>query len=110
MLQAFFEDARSNAEVDKDARLFAFDIDGVALTAAGEYGKLKNGPPLSAECLRWPGKARSKFKNLNFTWDSSLTVNGQPVSPPCQGSPINRTTMEGGNPPAPPSISSGQAL
>ena len=46
MLQAFFEDARSDAEVDQDARLWAFDIDGVALTAAGEYGKLKNGSDL----------------------------------------------------------------
>ena len=52
MRQAFFEDARSDAEVDQDARLWAFDINGVALTAAGEYGKLKNGPPLSAEYLR----------------------------------------------------------
>jgi hypothetical protein len=48
MLQPFFEDARSDADVDQDARLFAFDINSVALTAAGEYGKLKNSFSLSA--------------------------------------------------------------
>jgi len=47
MLQPFFEDTRSDADIDQDARLFALNINGVALTAAGEYGKLKNGPPLS---------------------------------------------------------------
>jgi hypothetical protein len=46
MLQAFFENARSDAEVDQDARLLAFDVYGIALTAAGEYGKLKNGSDL----------------------------------------------------------------
>ena len=39
MLQAFFENTRSKADIDQDARLFAFDVYGVALTAAGEYGK-----------------------------------------------------------------------
>jgi hypothetical protein len=48
MLQPFFEDARADADIDQDARLFAFDIDGVALTAAGQYGKLKNSFSLSA--------------------------------------------------------------
>jgi hypothetical protein len=48
VFQAFFEDTRPDADIDQDARLLAFDIDGVALTAAGEYGKLKNGFPLSA--------------------------------------------------------------
>jgi hypothetical protein len=47
MFQSLFEDTRSETNVDQDARLFAFDIYGVALTAAGEYGKLKNGPPPS---------------------------------------------------------------
>ncbi len=46
MLQTFFEEVRAEADINQDARLLAFDIDGVALTAAGEYGKLKNGPPL----------------------------------------------------------------
>lgn len=45
MLQPFFEDARPNADIDQDAGLFAFDINGVTFTAAGKYGKLKNGPP-----------------------------------------------------------------
>ena len=43
MLQPFFKDARPDADVDQDTRLFAFNINGVALTAAGKYGKLKNG-------------------------------------------------------------------
>lgn len=47
MLQPLFKDARPDADVDQDARLFAFDINGVTLTAAGKYGKLKNGPPPS---------------------------------------------------------------
>ena len=42
MLQPFFKNARADTDVDQDARLFAFDINSVALTAAGEYGKLKN--------------------------------------------------------------------
>ncbi len=46
MFQSFFENARPNTNVDQDASLLTFDIDGVALAAAGEYGKLKNGPPL----------------------------------------------------------------
>jgi len=49
MFQAFFENTRSDTNIDQDAGLFAFDIDGVALTAAGEYGKLKNSPPPSIE-------------------------------------------------------------
>jgi hypothetical protein len=47
MLQAFFEDARTDTDIDQDARLFAFDINGVALATAGEYGKFKNGCDLS---------------------------------------------------------------
>lgn len=47
MFQPLFEDARSEADINQDACLLAFDIDGVALTAAGEYGKLKNGFLLS---------------------------------------------------------------
>jgi hypothetical protein len=49
MFQAFFQNARADTDIDQDARLFAFDIDGIALTAAGEYRKLKNGFPLSYE-------------------------------------------------------------
>jgi hypothetical protein len=49
MLQAFFENAWAESDIDQDACLFAFDIDGIALTAAGEYRKLKNGFPLSYE-------------------------------------------------------------
>jgi hypothetical protein len=47
MLQAFFKDARAEADIDQNACLAAFDINGVALTAAGEYRKLKNSSPLS---------------------------------------------------------------
>jgi hypothetical protein len=52
MLQAFFEDARADTDVDQDACLFAFDINSVALTAAGEYGKFENGSDLS-EMTTW---------------------------------------------------------
>jgi len=47
MFQPFFQDARSDTDIDQDARLFAFDINGVALTTAGKYGKLKNDFSLS---------------------------------------------------------------
>jgi hypothetical protein len=47
MLQAFLENTRADADIDQDSRLFAFDIDGVAFTTAGKYGKFKNNPPLS---------------------------------------------------------------
>jgi hypothetical protein len=46
--QPFFENTRSDADIDQDAGLLAFNVDGVALTAAGEYGKLKNDPPPSS--------------------------------------------------------------
>jgi hypothetical protein len=49
MFQPLFEDARSDTDVDQDACLFAFDINSVALTAAGEYRKLKNNSFLSYE-------------------------------------------------------------
>ena len=52
MLQAFLEDARTDTDIDQDARLFTFDIDGVALTAAGEYGKFENVSDLS-EITTW---------------------------------------------------------
>jgi hypothetical protein len=46
------EDARADTDIDQDARLFAFDINRVALTAAGEYGKFENGSDLS-EIATW---------------------------------------------------------
>jgi hypothetical protein len=52
MLQAFFEDARADTDIDQDARLLAFDIDGVAFTAAGKYGKFENSCDLS-ESTTW---------------------------------------------------------
>ena len=45
MFQTFFEDARSDTDINQDACLFAFDINSVALATAGEYGKLKNNIP-----------------------------------------------------------------
>ena len=59
MFQAFFEDARSDADVDQYARLLAFDIDGVAFTATGEYRKLKNNLFLSM-CHPEPVEGRHK--------------------------------------------------
>jgi len=47
MFQPFFEDARSNTDINQDACLFTFNINGVTFTTAGKYGKLKNGPPPS---------------------------------------------------------------
>ena len=47
MFQAFLENARSDTDINQDARLFTFNIDGVTFTTTGEYGKLKNGPPPS---------------------------------------------------------------
>lgn len=52
MLQAFFEDARADTDIDQDTCLFAFDINSVALTAAGKYGKVENGSDLS-ESTTW---------------------------------------------------------
>ena len=43
MRQALFQHARTETDIDQDTGFAAFDVDGVALTAAGEYGKLKNG-------------------------------------------------------------------
>lgn len=48
MFQTLFENARTNTNINQNACLFAFNIDGVAFTTTGEYGKLKNSPPLSA--------------------------------------------------------------
>ena len=42
MFQALFENARAYADIDQDTCLFAFDIDSVAFTAAGEYGKFED--------------------------------------------------------------------
>ena len=42
MFQPLFKNARSDTDIDQDARLFTFDIDGIAFTTASEYGKFKN--------------------------------------------------------------------
>ena len=47
MFKAFFQNTRADTNIDQDACLAAFDIDGIAFTTTGKYGKFENDSDLS---------------------------------------------------------------